>query len=442
VGDMLSQDEIDALLGGAPEPEEEEEASQVPEGVSVAEDISVIEGTGTNDGTLSGEQKDILGEVGNISMGTAATTLFALLGKKVWITTPVVNVTTWGDVEKGYTRPCVGTRIDYREGLRGSNVLILNEHDVKIITNLMMGGDGAVTDDEPINDIDLSAIGEAMNQMIGSSSTSLSSLVKMKIDIDPPMSFLMDFKENDYIETVNLAKDESIVSISFRMEIDGLIDSQIMQVLPMQFAVDMVEKIKVDMLGGASPEQTIAQAAPPPPPQPAPQAAPPPPPQAAPPPQAQQPQAAPPPQPQYQAPPPQPQYAAPPPQYAAPPPQYAQQPQYAAPPPQQYQAPPINVQPVQFQSFDVSSVMQQKENMGIIMEVPLEISVELGRTQKKIKDILEFTPGTIVELDKLAGEPIDILVNGKFVAKGEVVVVMDENFGVRITDIISVENRI
>jgi flagellar motor switch protein FliN/FliY len=102
----------------------------------------------------------------------------------------------------------------------------------------------------------------------------------------------------------------------------------------------------------------------------------------------------------------------------------------------------MQVSPVQFQSFDVNEVMQQKENMGIIMEVPLEIAVELGRTSKKIKEILEFTPGTIIELDKLAGEPLDILVNGKFVAKGEVVVVMDENFGVRITDIISVENRI
>jgi len=142
-----------------------------------------------------------------------------------------------------------------------------------------------------------------------------------------------------------------------------------------------------------------------------------------------------------------PQYQAPPPQYQAPPPQYQAAPQYQAPPPQyqagqQYQPPPIQVSPVQFQNFDASAVMQQKENMGIIMEVPLEISVELGRSSKKIKEILEFTPGTIIELDKLAGEPIDILVNGKFVAKGEVVVVMDENFGVRITDIISVENRI
>lgn len=451
MGDMLSQAEIDALLGGgSSEPDVED--TPAPQDTDSADFDSTSNGY---DETLTSEQKDILGEIGNISMGTAATTLFALLGKKVWITTPVVSVNTWGDVQKGYTRPCVGTRIDYKEGLKGSNVLILNEHDVKIITNLMMGGDGNVSDDEPLNDIDLSAIGEAMNQMIGSSSTSISSLIKMKIDIDTPISFLMDFKENDYLDSINLAKDEKIVSISFRMEIDTLIDSQIMQIIPVQFAIDMVEKIKLDMLGGSTektpektqkqepqPKQAEYQAPPTPAPQPVQQPAPQPVPQA---------------QPQYDSPyqvPPMPQYEmpyqtapqaqqAPPPMYA-PPQQYYQQPgQYQAiPPVQQPIQQNVNVQPVQFQSFDVTSVMQQKENMGIIMEVPLEISVELGRTQKKIKDILEFTPGTIVELDKLAGEPIDILVNGKFVAKGEVVVVMDENFGVRITDIISVENRI
>lgn len=108
---------------------------------------------------------------------------------------------------------------------------------------------------------------------------------------------------------------------------------------------------------------------------------------------------------------------------------------------QQVPIQPVNVQPVQFLPFDPQDILQQKENIGIIMDVPLEVSVELGRTHKKIKEILEFSPGTIIELDKLAGEPIDILVNGKFVAKGEVVVI-DENFGIRITDIISADKRI
>lgn len=460
MGDMLSQAEIDALLGGGsteptPEPEPTFDSDDVTTKLQ-AKDYSDV---------LTLEQKDILGEIGNISMGTSATTLFALLGKKVLITTPVVTVNTWKDVQESYTRPCVGTRIGYKEGLKGSNILILKQHDVKIITNLMMGGEGIVPENEPLTDIDLSAIGEAMNQMIGSSSTSLSSLVKMKIDIDTPHAFQMDFTENDYFDAVGFESDERIVCISFKMEIDTLIDSRIMQILPIEFAIDMVEKLKTDMLGpstGASTpapdtmsdmpqvSNTQAQAESVPIPQP----------------QQQQPS----PQmytQQYQQPNPQ-MYAQ---QYQMPDPQmYAQQ-QYQSPDPQmyaqQYQPPypqmyaqqtyqqpmqmqyqqPIqqnvnNVQPVQFQNFDAASVMQQKENIGIIMDVPLEITVELGRTHKKIKEILEFSPGTIVELDKLAGEPIDILVNGKFVAKGEVVVVMDENFGVRITEIISVENRI
>jgi len=411
---MLSQAEIDALLGG-PSADEEENETENGDELAEAADSSQAEAVSSDsEEILTTEQKDILGEVGNISMGTAATTLFALLGKKVWITTPKVSVHTWGEVQKGYERPCVGTRIDYKEGLKGSNILILNERDVKIITNLMMGGDGSIDDSAPLTDIDLSALGEAMNQMIGSASTSLSSLVKLKIDIDTPNSFVMDFTDGSSLDSVNLEKDENVVSISFRMEIDSLIDSQIMQILPMQFAVDIAKKIKFDTLG--TPEVKQPQA-------------------------ASQPSGA-----SYQAPSAPQQPDAPESAYQAPPPPAAAY--YQAPQQQQayYQAPPppqnVNVQPVQFQNFDVSSVMQQKENMNIIMDVPLEITVELGRTHKKIKDILEFTTGTIVELDKLAGEPIDILVNGKFVAKGEVVVVMDENFGVRITDIISVENRI
>jgi flagellar motor switch protein FliN/FliY len=269
----------------------------------------------------------------------------------------------------------------------------------------MMGGDGTEDIDGELNEIDLSAIAEAMNQMVGSASTSLASLVKIRIDIDTPHAFVLNFNDNSFHDNVSFTDDE-VVCIAFRMEIGTLIDSEIMQVLPMKFARDMVDIMKGEL---------VPQAVEPP------KAAPAPPPQV--PPMMQQPSAMPP-----QPAPPQA------PQYYAPPPQTYQQP---APPVQQN----INVQPAQFQSFDVSSVMQQKENIGIIMDVPLEVTVELGRTSKKIKDILEFSPGTIIELDKLAGEPIDILVNVKFVAKGEVVVI-DENFGIRISEIISEEQRI
>ena len=291
--------------------------------------------------------------------------------------------------------------------------MALQMHDVKIITNLMMGGDGNVTDDSEINEIDLSAIGEAMNQMVGSSSTSVSAMIKQKIDIDTPKAFVIDFSDEEFFETVDFRFDEVVVCVYFRMKIGDIIDSQIMQVMNLDLAKDVIEMFKSSFMS--------APAAP------APAAATPSPPSAAPP-QAAAPQA----QAQPVPYPPQPMGGYPPMQ-AQPMPMYQQQ---MPMPPM-----PTNVSPAHFQSFDVQSVMQQKENIGIIMDVPLEVTVELGRTRKKIKEILEFSPGTIIELDKLAGEPIDVLVNGKFVAKGEVVVI-DEKFGIRITDIVNPENRI
>lgn len=414
MGDMLSQAEIDALLG-----DDKKDASEGNKNDSAAASVGMD--------ILSSEEKDILGELGNISMGTAATTLFALLNQKVNITTPKVSVFSWKDLANRYDRPCVGIKVGYKEGLIGANVLVLKQHDVKIIADLMMGGSGEVDDTTPLSELDLSAIAEAMNQMVGSSATSLSSMLNMKIDIDTPNAFILDFNDDSFFEQLGFEEDP-IVATCFRMEVGTLIDSEIMQILPVSFALDMVNSLRngsamgggetVDETPAPAPEPTLAPA-----PQPAPQPIP----------QAQ-------PEPQmYQQPPqmdPQQMYQQP--MYQQPQPMYQQMPQQPM-----YQQPQanVNVQPAQFQSFDVSAVMQQKENIGIIMDVPLEVTVELGRTHKLIKEILEFSPGTIVELDKLAGEPIDILVNGKHIAKGEVVVI-DENFGVRITDIVSVEDRI
>lgn len=399
MGDMLSQDEINALLGNALEND------------TASDSTDILSKDNENDTALSSEEKDILGEIGNISMGTAATTLFSLLNQKVNITTPQVSVIDWHELSQRYDRPCVGIKVDYKEGLIGSNVLVLKQQDVKVIADLMMGGSGEVDADSELTEIDLSAIAEAMNQMVGSSSTSLSSMLNHKIDIDTPQALVLSFNDDTFFDSLGF-KQDIVVSVAFKMEIGTLIDSEIMQIIPIEFAQEMVSKLKVGIMGGApepepakQPEPAISQ------PQPMPQPV-----------QYDQPQ-----QPTYQQPMPQ----------QIPYQQPMPQPVYQQPMPQ----PNVNVQPVQFQSFDVSSVMQQKENIGIIMDVPLEITVELGRTHKLIKEILEFSPGTIVELDKLAGEPIDILVNGKFIAKGEVVVI-DENFGIRITDIVSSEDRI
>lgn len=400
MGDMLSQEEINALLGASDDNGEDSAAA------SAELDI------------LSSEEKDILGEIGNISMGTAATTLFALLNQKVNITTPKVSVFSWKELADRYDRPCVGIKVGYKEGLVGANVLVLKQVDVKIIADLMMGGSGEVDADSELSELDLSAIAEAMNQMVGSSATSLSAMLNMKIDIDTPRAFILDFNDDSFFEQLGFEEDP-IVATCFRMEVGTLIDSEIMQILPISFALDMVNSLRNGTSTDPAPEA---------PKEPEPVAAPQPTPQQA----APQPMQ----QPMYEQPMQQPMYQQP--MYQQPMPQ----PMYQQPMPQpMYQQPNVNVQPAQFQNFDMSAVMQQKENIGIIMDVPLEITVELGRTHKLIKEILEFSPGTVVELDKLAGEPIDILVNGKHIAKGEVVVI-DENFGVRLTDIVSVEERI
>lgn len=415
----LTQEEIDALLNGAAsEPAASDSASN-------EEASSVL-----SDDLLSSMEKDALGEIGNISMGSAATTLSVLLGHKVNITTPTVSVDTMSTIQNQYPMPYLVVEVGYVIGINGNNILAIQASDASIIADLMMGGDG-LNPQEELNDIHMSAVGEAMNQMMGTVATSLSTMFNKKIDISPPKVNLIDLGAEDKItDLVN--NDEPVVKTSFRMEVDGLIDSEIMQILPLDVAKEMVSFL---MGGGAEAE---AQEAPAPEPAPAPVAPEPAPVAAAP------AQAAPAPQPAA------PQYAAPPqPQYAAP----TQQPQYTAPPmgAQPVYAPPayannvvssgVPVQNAQFAPLTNEPVEVNAANISLIQDVPLQVTVELGRTKKSIREILEFSTGSIIELDKLAGEPVDIHVNGQLTAKGEVVVI-DENFGVRITEIVSPMERV
>lgn len=310
-------------------------------------------------------------------------------------------------------------QISYTSGLDGNNVLVLKERDVKIITDLMMGGSGNVSD-EPIGELHLSAIGEAMNQMMGSAATSMSSMLGKKIDISPPIANLVDLNDNNKKDIPEFLQ-KRFVKVSFRMTIGTLIDSEIMQLYPFDFARHLYETFMHDAVSGmttstkeAQPEQQASEPAPQPQPvqQPAPQPQP-----------VQQPA----PQPQQMA------GTVPPQGYAMPPQGYAMPPQGYAMPSQNYEN--VNVQPASFQPFTGGNALPGHENIDLIMDVPLEVTVELGRTTKSIKEILEFAPGTIVELNKIAGEPIDVLVNGKYVAKGEVVVI-EESFGVKITEIV------
>lgn len=386
---ILSQEEINALLsnpGGA--------------------------GAATAEAELSEAEIDAIGEIANISMGTAATTLFSLVNRKVEISTPVVSYATWDDVVTKYERPCVFIRIAYTVGLDGSNILVLKENDVKIITDLMMGGDGTNTEGE-LGELHLSAISEAMNQMMGSSATSLSSMLNKKIDISPPKADLIDLAGEIDESEIDEFLAGKFVKISFRMEIGDLVDSEIMQLYPISFAKEMCAGVTHNMEMDSS--SMREESAPAPEPASAPQ-------------------------------------PAPAPQMNAQPQMNMQmnpgmgQPMMGQPQMNMQMNPgmgqpmmgqPVNVQPAQFTAFSGGNFgTYQPENIDLIMDVPLEVTVELGRTKKSISDILDFGPGKIIELNKIAGEPIDVLVNGKYVAKGEVVVI-EESFGVRITEIVN-----
>lgn len=490
---MLSQDEINALLQGM-------DLSDTADGSDTAAPKSESSTADNNDNgyvtdtkptigdgeVLTDVEKDAIGEVANISMGSSATTLYSLVNRKVNITTPVVTLATWKTLLDSYEKPCVFIQIKYTQGLDGTNILVLKEHDVKVITDLMMGGDGTNTDGE-LGELHLSAISEAMNQMMGSAATSLSTLLQTVIDISPPESSLFDLTEVKDGKEISPFLGGTFVKIAFRMQIDDLVDSTIMQLYPIDFAKKLVETFintQMSSLDGTAEEQPtqVKNSASE---------------------QNMQGSAA-----------------------MAGTTEHMTQPGMdsmgqqgsmnmngmnqmgmnpmgnmgmnqmgSTPmgmngmnqmggmnmsqmgmnqmgnmngmnpmgntpmgmngmnqmgnmngmgmmnqmgmmgmPGQNVQN--VNVQPAQFQSFSNDNTgMTGQENIGLIKDVPLEVTVELGRTTKSISDILDFSPGTIIELDRIAGEPIDVLVNGKFVAKGEVVVI-EESFGVRITEII------
>lgn len=391
---MLSQEEINALLSSA------------------ESDADLIENTINSPKTegkqiLTDAEKDVLGEISNISMGSSATALFSLLNQRVNITTPKVSYTTWDDLLVNYDLPCVFVQIYYKDGIDGNNIFIMKENDVKIIADLMMGGDGTNVDAE-MSEMHLSAISEAMNQMMGAAATSLSSILDTRIDISPPTASLVDPATVLRGEEIADFLKGEFVKVLFQLEVGDLINSELMQLYPFEFAKVLHDKFLkyagLDTMDefGLDTEEKKANKEPEPEPV----------------------KAMPKPEPVPQAPQPV---------------QNNQQMQQQGQQPVAYMMPPVqdvNISPVQFQQFiPQPSPLLQTENIDLLLDVPLEVTAELGRTSKSIKEILDFSPGTIIELNRLAGEPIDVLVNGKYVAKGEVVVI-EETFGIRVTDII------
>lgn len=377
--DMLSQEEIEALLRGT---SIEEEKSAI-----IAEEINVED-------YLDSFAQDTLGEIGNISFGSSATALSALLGQKVEITTPGIDMIQRSRLDEEFPQPYVAVQVQYTAGLIGMNLLVIKQSDAAIIADLMLGGDG--TDPKPeLSEIQISAVQEAMNQMMGSAATSMSTVFNKKVDISPPSIDLMNLGVGEGINAI--PNDELLIKISFRLKIGELIDSNIMQLLPLEFGLKLVKSLmgeeEEDQVAATIMEERV-EATPTPIPQ-----------------QQQTNEQI---QPQTQM-------------------QFTQT---------RPQTPQVEVQQAQFASFEAPSLSQnESRNLNLLLDIPLQVTVELGRTKRTVKDILELTSGSIIELDKLAGEPVDILVNNRHIAKGEVVVI-DENFGVRITDILSQAERI
>jgi len=405
----LTQEEIDALLRGTLEPDFETPPQLAPE----------IPTSASYDFLLNEMEQDTLGEIANISMGTAATTLSHLLGKKVDITTPNVDLTTSEQIRHDYPIPSVICDVKYKAGIEGSNLLILSQKDGAVIVDLMMGGDGK-NPSEGLSDLQISGISEAMNQMMGSAATSMSTMFNAMVDITPPNLVLNDMAAGRDVIQDFLSPDEPLVRISFRMVVEDVIDSTLVQVIPLSVAKGMVGKLLGEMGGGNTYAAPAAQPAAPAQPAPTPAA-------------FQTPQPSSPPA--YEA----PSYGAP--AYEAPayeaspystPTDYSSYGMGQSSHQAKMQTP---VQPVQFAPLQPGPPLTQPDNLSLILDVPLQISVELGRAKKTIKEILDMGPGSVIELDRLAGESVDMIVNGKLIAKCEVVVI-NETFGIRITDIV------
>lgn len=379
--EYLSQEEIDALLKKS---DEESAVTAAPE-------------------LMTEIEMDALGEIGNISLGSAATALSTLLGQKVEITTPKVTYLETNDISKEFPQPHVAVNVDYVDGFQGTNMLVIKTYDAQVIADLMMGGNGHPEDAE-LSEFHISAVQEAMNQMMGSAATSMSTIFNRFVNIGPPGVNVLDFESPNHS---NLHVDEVLLKVSFRLKIGDLIDSNMMQLIPISFGKYLVSLLMGNE--GETPEPILEKTG------------------QAPSPVKEQVRSVEP---------------APPPVPTIPTPQPSRfshvGSQHSQPAPQRN----VQVQPVQFASFEQPAAMGKDPiNLNLLLDIPLKVTVELGRTSKLIREILEMSQGSIIELDKLAGEPVDILVNNKLIAKGEVVVI-EENFGVRVTDIISKWDRV
>ncbi len=371
-----------------------------------------------NSEEFSPMKRDAIGEIQNITMGSAATALSNLLSAKVWITTPKVETCKIGDLSFPEMEPSIHVKIDYISGVTGASLMVLKQSDVQLILSLLMGTEPIVTDDFEFDEMNISAICEVMNQMMGASATALSEIINTQIDISTPEAYISS-EDHDFHKFQYGSKEDTVCKISFNLNVGDIINSEFITIMSLDLANTIADKMLAGYNAGLEDyidDHTNAQASPPP--------------TVATPPIATPPVATPP---VATAPPPiPPAYTTP--GYAQQAPAYTPPPAYAPPPE------PVNVRAAQFQDFgktdeSIALSRDQIDNLKLLMNVPLNISIEIGSTHKKVEEILEFTQGTVIELDKQAGAPVDVIVNGNLIAKGDVVVI-DDNFAVRITEII------
>jgi len=374
---ILSQDEINALLHGEKETE-------------VEEDITTH--------YLTSLEIDAIGEIGNISLGSSATALSTLLNQKVEITTPKVSIVRKTGLKEEFPYEHVSLQVNYVDGFDGENIFLMKANDAAVISDIMLGGTGTSVGEE-LSEIELSAVQEAMNQMMGSSATSMSTVFNKRVDITPPT---VDYEDIDKLEEVKQKTDEDVfVKVSFQLKVGELIDSNIMQLIPLPFAKELVnsllEEPEAEVNLGAS-ENTIEEI------------------------ESEKTDVEPPIQDEP-----------------------SRQEQQKASTNQHIGSKVSQDAPVQkatFSEFTQPELSHQEHrNLDMLLDIPLTVTVELGRTKQTVEEILELTSGSVIELDKLAGEPVDVLVNRKLIAKGEVVVI-EENFGVRVTDVVSQQDRL
>ncbi|NPV60521.1 MAG: flagellar motor switch phosphatase FliY [Actinobacteria bacterium] len=321
---------------------------------------------------LSVDQADTLGEFYNIAMGKAATVLSSILGRAVDITTPVVSVETWKSLRDKHPVPSLLVMIEYTQGLEGTNVLVVTQRDANIIANIMDEEEADL--DQPLDEYRQGVVGEAMNQMIGGAVVSIAEMLGREVTISPPNLFLLDMKEDT--PDVNSPFDEGpLVQIAFSFEVEELVHSEMLQVMSLDFAKSLADEVMEE-----EEEATVPASG-------------------------------------------------------------ARSEEHGSSPVEsgleEAAEPPVQVKRAEFQPVrgDNGDGSHEDENLEIIMDIEVEVTVELGRTRMKIKDVLALGEGSVVELDKLVGEPMDIYANDKLIARGEVVVI-EEDFGVRITEIV------